>query len=264
MNHHNHSKNLSFFVSQLLLIVGLITEWLALTSILIENKLPVNDQFTYWVIKLGIVALLVHQYFIITNFHKIDHLTPVELKENGFGDWVIKSRTEDLLRIALFLLFSCLTGEIIYLQVIWEKNMDLVKGDYWDQFGHVKPYNLVWITTFYIKSALVLSIVMIVWDVAGFFYDKKSSIQNTEGREKLLEGSFKNNYLTFIVSDTFGFVFWFAILKVYNRDTDYIEVMKLFLLIYFIVIGFRFILYFKGAPHRFRDRINNYLENTKW
>ena len=173
--YNTHSnKSLSGKVTNLLILFGLIAEACAFAGIFLElaEKQIIISTFGKFATIIAIVFMLIHHYYIIKNFHIIDNLNEMQLIENGLGVWVMKSIIEGLIRLFIFILFSIITGEILYLVIVGTKDVDLFFGSYYNgNTNHPREYNLDWITKTYIICSIVLSLVTILWELGGKLYD---------------------------------------------------------------------------------------------
>jgi hypothetical protein len=272
INNSNHgARNISILVVDILLIIGLVAEYLALTFILSDKKMV--DSFDMYLAKAAIFFMLIHHYLIIKNFHIIDHLNYDDLRKNGFGNWVLKSRIEDIVRLALFILFACITGEIIYLKIMAIKNLDLLNGGYYNgNTMHPKEYNLTWMTEFYINSALWMSIIMLFWDTFGVFYDKYIN-PSTDTATKLdvskygqiVAFPFKDPFVTFLISDILAFCFWYSIrAMILNHKEWYSHLISILFLGYIFFISLRTIGLLRTSLPKAKTTFINYWKNSCW
>ncbi len=192
--------------------------------------------------------MVIHHFFIIRNFHTISHLSDEENEKVG-GVWITKSGIEKVFRLVLFVLFAFVSGEIIYILMILEKNMDLMNNSYFimnpilHETQH-KEYDISWITPFYITWALILSSVMLFWDLAGYTYNKikKCNVDNSLN-SNIVTIPGLGMYGTFILTDIVAVVLWFSLKSlVENQNSNASFVMMIFALFYFLLIVSRLFL----------------------
>ena len=280
----NYRLKVSSSIHYLLLIIGLTSEFFVVRSI-IRSKFG-HDGFITIIVFLAIIIMLIHQFMIIRNFHILDRMEDTESKSKdtksksedtefksedkefksiGVGDWILKSRIEDILRVILFVLFACLTGEITYLAIVSEKTTN---------FGFIETngtfYNLNWISSFYIHSATILALIMFIWDITGACYDKKlktnfgfSKISENK-KLKIVSFPFKNPYHTFLASDLLGLIFWILLwlMVIFNIDTSLWFVLMF--MAYGVLIFVRFIGEIIIQSKKMKENLKSYWEKTQW
>jgi hypothetical protein len=246
-------RNISVIVIDLLILIGLISEFLGLMFIIKEKKI-ITESILANTIMVCMGFMLIHHFFIIKNFHRIDHMSKEQLINNGFGNWVIKSRFEDLIRVIIFGLFACLTGEIVYLIIIYNKNVDLMNSTYYylnpiTKILEPKTYDLTWITEFYINSAFYMSLLMFIWDIFGRFYDKVwKPLSENEKRKpenianQIVAFPFNDPFWIFLISDGIALCMWWFLkgLIVEHNENSKFGLTILFV-IYAIVILVRLV-----------------------
>jgi hypothetical protein len=241
-------RNISGFVIDLLIIIGLVAEFFLLKFIILEKKIVAED-FLAKTIMICMVFMLIHHFFIIRNFHRIDHMTKNELINNGFGNWVIKSRIEDFIRVIIFGLFACLTGEIIYLIIVYNKNSDLISGTYYytnplTNILEPRKYDLTWITDFYITTAFYMALVMFAWDIFGKFYDtfwkplaKLEKKIPANRFNQIVAFPFKDPFWMFLISDSIAlWMWWFLKGLIVDHDSNSKYWLTTLFILYAIVI----------------------------
>jgi hypothetical protein len=190
-----------------------------------------------------------------------------EVVRTGFGNWILHSFGEHCIRFILFLLFAVLTGEIIYLKIIMQKNEDLLNHCYFHKYPVThevipKMYDITWTTKWYLISALILSILMIFWDGLGWLYDSKWKPllpqQRAFRNQKKINASYRifkisNPYFTFILCDSFAFCLWLLLNGTYfNWFSDASILMLLFTTPYIFFVAARVITVLTSIPRYLR------------
>lgn len=207
----------SKLVTYSLVFLGLLTEYFAIFSIL-RSSSNLNDRLEstlFDITMIAVIFMMLHQFLIFRNFHILDNIPSKDYEKYSIGNWVKKSRWENLLRVLLFLLFACLTGEVIYLLIIGGKligslNLQIIDGRTY--------YDLNWITYFYVWIALAMSSLMLLWDLIAIKVDDvqisfKDIIPTRKGLSRFNKSNaivcypLEKPYYIFLLSDAFGFFF---------------------------------------------------------
>jgi hypothetical protein len=280
-NQQQYSKdiptiNASKLVSYFIVFLGLFAEYFVIWSILGRNINTSNQyEFSLFIITMiAVVFMLLHQFLIFRNFNILDHIPHDEYKKNYIGDWIGKSRWEDFLRILIFLSFAFLTGEVIYLLIVSRKLIGLINVI---NFNNKPYYDIDWITNVYLVGALIMTCLMLLWDIIAIKYDKISvsikdflpdpnSITNFDKYKDnaIVSYPLDKPYFVFLVSDSFGVVFWACLVIItINKSPKVMLAMTILTAIYAIVIITRLIGEFKINKPRLKVIWKNYKENTK-
>lgn len=262
--HENYTISISLFVQNFLIVLGLIAEWMAIKSI-IELAIPGISGLSLLFTNGSVVLMLIHQFLIIRNFHILDH---INCENYPIGDWVSRCRWEDFLRFILFLLFSALTGEIVYLFIVSSKSVTIFHELITDENN---MYNLSWITPIYLISALIMAIVMLIWDILGLCHDwdevPKLEYRKWHEDDKIVYYPFSSPYYTFIISDFVALYFWLLVNYLIFFKTNKDNIMLLFaalFLLYITSIATRLWGEYKVNKRKITLRFENYKRNTFW
>ena len=224
-----------------LILIGLIAEFFSLLLIVMENLDRLTSRegnfslvLNFIIIFMLIASVLIHHVFTKHNFLIIDCLNGDRLTCLGFSKrWINESRTEDLMRILIFFLFSVLSGEITYIIIVcMEINSHINHG------GH-QHLDLMIVTYIYVIGSFALATLMLLWHIVGFFYDSKVYLHPIKNDNKLIPSSpFKNPLIAFLVTDIFAFLVWLCFFMMFVFDQWWWDefVLKYVSLIYIAII----------------------------
>ncbi len=265
-------RAMSSFVMYLLLLVGLIAEGLSISGIMSE-QFEVHG-FTMRVAQLSIVLMLIHQFMIIRNFHILDHLDHHAFSIHNIGNWIGRSRIEDFLRGVIFFCFSCLTGEVVYLTLVASKSSNLIADFLGIRQGQY--YDLKWLTPFFVVCGTILSAIMLLWDILGYYYDKSQkpmdgigwvNLKDLDPNLKIVYYPLNSPYYTFFFSDILGLCFWVLTTTAlfFEVDEDLVTGSYCLLFLgYVIIIYLRLRGEFKIGWPKMVKALREYIDNTDW
>ena len=251
------SPSISKWVNYFLLFIGLLAEFYAI-SISVENQIveSVKEYFPKFslhhimqFVRVSIIFMLIHQFFIIRNFHKLDHIVSTNKDLPNVGQWALTNKFEDILRFILFMLFACITGEVTYLLIVGsEIHVCFIEKtiSWFNLLSTVSSSGIHWIVPFFVSSALLMSVLMFFWDLFGIINDWNSLPKGFLGKinreEEIVCFPLVCPYYTFIISDSFGLLFWiFTYSLVVNNNSGIIVWMLLFQLGYIVIVFIRII-----------------------
>ena len=234
-------KSVSAIVRSTLFFIGLLAELFAISILPVFKTIPRLELIP---LIICVVCMLVHQFINIISFHDIDNIASHPEKNKTLGDWVTGNKLEPWIRGLIFCLLAFVTGEIPYLIYVGsELSASVMNVKLIDITGHA--------TSFYIASALALTVFMFLWSVMGLrgYITKQSADEIKKGLEikwksnpdlAITSYPFDSNpYLMRVISDLFSVAFWIGLNFFVSGRTGIYSYIVAFCSTYVIIITLR-------------------------
>lgn len=255
MSHsHSHSSfSAKRVVSASLEHLGFLAETISFLLIINENKERFNNPLYLVFIGLMMLSVLFHHFFNMTNLEIIDELNEHEVAELGYSvKWIQQTKMEDVLRIAIFLMFSVISGAITYIIIVGI-----------EAYSITESLDLSLFTKFYTTAYLTLSFFMLLWHIGGIVTDWKTYFKPKKvASDKLISfpRPFPNSLVVSFVSDVLGFFVWIGLFMMLALEKWWVmNFIGVFALLYVVVIMLRLL---KHLSVKLKTKPSRYLVYT--